>query len=128
MTIAKSQDARLEALDQTTKIFEQSFRTQFKGIRAHLEDLESWKKRVDSQMANLAESVPRQPGRLPGRPEVNPRSHTVAAMTLGSGKELEVVGEQEKEEDVAQQENAGRPANNTGRPSTSPGLQDPSPV
>ena len=41
MTIAKHQDTCLESLEQTTKVFSESIRTQFKGVRAHLEDLES---------------------------------------------------------------------------------------
>ena len=104
ITNSKRQEARLDALDQETKGVEKFVTTQFKGIRAHLEDLEHWKKGCETRMADIAASIPRQPGKLPGQPDENRRSHTVAAVTLRSGKELEEIQEEEKAETVAQED------------------------
>ena len=53
----------------------------------HLDDLEAWKKGVDSQLGHLASCIPRASGSLPGKTEENPRGH-IAAMDLRSGRKL----------------------------------------
>lgn len=63
---------------------------QISGVNAHLDDIDIWRKGVDSQLAHLAVHAPRQSGKLPGNNEENPRgNHTVAAVTLRSGKDLD---------------------------------------
>ena len=44
ITISRHHDARLDAFEQSTK-------AQFKGVRAHLEDLEAWKRGMESQVS-----------------------------------------------------------------------------
>ena len=58
-----------------------------KGINVHLDDLEAWKKGVDSQLGNLASSILRASGNLPGKTKDNPMGH-VATMDLRSGRKL----------------------------------------
>ena len=64
-------------------------RSQLKGVNAHLEDLDTWRKSVDTQLATLSQQVPRPQGQLPAHPDENPRGH-IAAITLRSGKNLQV--------------------------------------
>ena len=47
-------------LSKNQEAFAQHTRSQFKGVRAHLEDLEAWKRDINTQVANLAENIPRQ--------------------------------------------------------------------
>ena len=61
----------------------QSVRAQLKGVNAHLSDIDSWKKSVDSQLGDLATHIPRSQGQLPGKTEVNPRNQ-IAAINLRS--------------------------------------------
>ena len=93
--------------------FAHSMRTQLKGMRAHLEDLETWKKDMNSQMANLVERIPRQHGRLPGHPDENPKG-SINAVTLRSGKVLPGEEEKQNDEEITQD-------------SSSPVRQDPGP-
>ena len=72
----------IQNLAKNHEISARSTASELKGVRAHLTDIESWKKGITSQVANLAESVPRPQGQLPGRPEENPRNHQIAAMTI----------------------------------------------
>ena len=95
MTISKDQDARIDTL-------EHSIKTRFKGVRAHLEDLEQWKKGMETKVANIAASIPRQQGRLPGQADENPKGHQIAVITLRSGKELMDVEPRNKGEEIAQ--------------------------
>ena len=59
-----------------------------KGINVHLDDFETWKRGVDSQLGHLASAIPRASGNLPGKTEENPRAH-IAAVTLRSGRETQ---------------------------------------
>ena len=70
-------------------------------MRAHLDNLVTWKKDINSQVSNLAESIPRQQGKLLGRSEENPRNHQMAAMTLYYEGEKVVDEEEKKEEEKA---------------------------
>ena len=60
-----------------------------KGMNVHLDDLETWKKGVDSQLGHLASVILRASGNLLGKTEENPRAH-IAAVTLRSGKETQL--------------------------------------
>ena len=97
----------------------------FKGVRAHLEDLEQWKKGFETKVANIAASIPRQQGRLPGQAGENPKGHHIAAVTLRSGKELEDVEPRRKEEEVAQQPHAGRHDPDVGRQNSTENFRNP---
>ena len=44
-------------LSKNQETFAHHARTQFKGVRAHLDDLETWKRDITTQVANLAESI-----------------------------------------------------------------------
>ena len=55
-----------------------------------MDDIDHWRKRVDTQLSQLAINTSCQPGKLLGNNEENPRGH-IAAVTLHSGKELDVV-------------------------------------
>jgi len=78
-TMEKNQRATTEGL--------QNLQGQVRGVNAHLNDLEAWKKGVDTQLATLSQQVPRAQGQLPAHPEENPRGH-IAAVTLRGGKSL----------------------------------------
>ena len=103
-------------LSKNQETFAQHTRTQFKGVRAHLDDLETWKKDINSQVANLAESIPRQQGKLPGRSEENPKNHQIAAMTLYyEGEKVVEEAEEKKEERAAENTSPVRDSSSTGR-------------
>ena len=62
-------------------------KAQLKGVNAHLNDIDSWKRSVDSQLGHLASLIPRASGTLPGKTEENPRNH-ITTMDLRSGKKM----------------------------------------
>ena len=66
----------------------QELQRQIRGVNAHLNDFEAWKKGVDTQLATLAQQVPRPQGQLPAHPDENPRGH-IAAINLRSGRNLQ---------------------------------------
>ena len=76
-----------KASDQKLDSSMREIKANIKGINVHLDDLETWKKGVDSQLRHLASAIPRASGSLPGKTKENPRGH-VAAIDLRSGKKL----------------------------------------
>ena len=49
---------------------------QFQNINTKLGEIDVWRKSVDTQIGQLAASVPRQSGTLPGSSEPNPKGKT----------------------------------------------------
>ena len=76
-----------KASDQWLDSSMREIKANIKGINVHLDDLETWKKGVDSQLGHLASVIPRASGSLPGKTEENPRGH-VALINLRSGRKL----------------------------------------
>ena len=77
-----------KASDQKLDASMREIKANIKGINVHLDDLETWKRGVDSQLGHLASAIPRASGNLSGKTEENPRAH-IAAVTLRSGREMQ---------------------------------------
>ena len=88
MAISRHSDQRFDNIERRQDEESRDIKAQFKGVRAHLADLETWKKKVDSPIANLTERIPRPSGQLPVHHDENLRAH-IAAVTLRSGKETQ---------------------------------------
>ena len=63
-------------------------KAQIKGVNTHLNDIDAWKRSVDSQLGHLASIIPRAAGNLPGKIEENPMGHHIATMNLRSERNL----------------------------------------
>ena len=88
------------SLSKNQESFAEHSKTEFKGVRAHLEDIESWKKDISSQVANLSRNTQRE---------------SFDAVTLRSGKVL-AENEKKQEEAAAQEDTAPEGENEkTGR-------------
>ena len=88
------QSSRREADEHNREL-----KAQIKGVNAHLNDIDVWKRSVDSQLGHLASIIPRAAGNLPGKTEENPRNH-IAAVTLRSGKATQQPRQEHEEEVV----------------------------
>ena len=69
----KHSDQRMDHFQQETRGELRDIKAHIKGINVHLDDLEAWKKGIDSQLGHLASCIPRASGSLPGKTEENPR-------------------------------------------------------
>ena len=78
----------MDQFQQETRGELRDIKAHIKGINVHLNDLETWKKGVDSQLGHLASAIPRASGSLPGKTEENPKDHHIAAMNLRSRRKL----------------------------------------
>ncbi|CAM8896066.1 unnamed protein product [Rhodiola kirilowii] len=61
-----------------------------KGVEQTLEQLAIQNKMLENQIAQQANSTGREPGRLPSKPDLNPRA-SVNAITLRGGRQIEMV-------------------------------------
>ena len=61
-----------KASDQRIDSNMSEIKANIKGINVHLDDLETWKRGVDSQLGHLALAIPRASGNLPSKTEENP--------------------------------------------------------
>ena len=66
-----------------------TLQAQIKGVNVHLNDIDAWKRSVDSQLGHIASLIPRAAGNLPSKTEENPKGHHLAAMNLHSGKKMQ---------------------------------------
>ena len=82
MTTNEDLRVMIQNLARNQEIAAHTSAMELKGIRAHLNDLEVWKEGISSQVAGLAESMPRPIGRLPGQLEESLRNRQVAAMSI----------------------------------------------
>ena len=74
--------------DQKLNSSMREIKANIKGINVHLDDLETWKRGVDSRLGHLASAIPRASGNLSGKTEENPRAH-IAAVMMRSEREAQ---------------------------------------
>ncbi|CAA7035287.1 unnamed protein product [Microthlaspi erraticum] len=80
-----------------TALIDERLESAFTRLNEKLDSISSFTRDLDLRVANIASSIKREEGMLPGKVEINPRRAAVAAITLRNGKGIEPGTQEEVE-------------------------------
>ncbi|CAA7047633.1 unnamed protein product [Microthlaspi erraticum] len=80
-----------------TALIDERLESAFTRLNEKLDSISSFTRDLDLRVANIASSIKREEGVLPGKVEINPRRAAVAAITLRNGKGIEPGTQEEVE-------------------------------
>ncbi|CAA7047775.1 unnamed protein product [Microthlaspi erraticum] len=81
-----------------TALIDERLESAFTRLNEKLDSISSFTRDLDLRVANIASSIKREEGVLPGKVEINPRRAAVAAITLRNGKGYEPPAYPDQEE------------------------------
>ncbi|CAA7038497.1 unnamed protein product [Microthlaspi erraticum] len=81
-----------------TALIDERLESAFTRLNEKLDSISSFTRDLDLRVANIASSIKREEGMLPGKVEINPRRAAVAAITLRNGKGYEPPAYPDQEE------------------------------
>ncbi|CAA7015410.1 unnamed protein product [Microthlaspi erraticum] len=79
-------------------LIDERLESAFTRLNEKLDSISSFTRDLDLRVANIASSIKREEGMLPGKVEINPRRAAVAAITLRNGKGYEPPAYPDQEE------------------------------
>ncbi|CAA7018945.1 unnamed protein product [Microthlaspi erraticum] len=109
-----------------TALIDERLESAFTRLNEKLDSISSFTRDLDLRVANIASSIKREEGMLPGKVEINPRRAAVAAITLRNGKGYEPPAYPDQEEASRQsRRNQWRTQEEVEKPPEEPRVYEP---